>query len=490
LGNSTPVFALLMQLPFFSYFREPARFSLVAALAMAVLAAHTLDQRFALEVLAHRRRRKTLAAVGIVFCAVAAAGLALGIIFQYASGPAFDQWRDLLVAGGWDALNPLRLRVAAPMLALSATPLLILACARGRVSQRVMEWFSLLATAGLLLLIGWFQNPWLPSTALNASPVLLKEMSEDTSQFRVFSWAPRLNTYNVGVYYSEVVGYPPSIEFNEHYLRQFIPPNLGMMFGVDTPDGYEALQSRRQALLAAYIRSDRVDPARFANGEEVDAKVHLRSLPERLDLLAAINVKYLLHAFPIEDPRLEIVDEAAFRIYSHLDAVAKVYLHRVKNVLPRALVVPESVVMVGEREVLDALTEGAVDLRQGVILEENPPRLDEPRLSLGGSSAEIVDYQEERVVVKVSTDGSGFLVLMDFLMPGWTVKVDGRSEAILAGNFAGRAVPLRDAGHHIVEFSYEAPLLREGLLISGAALALLVIVPSIWSLRSRRVGAD
>jgi uncharacterized membrane protein YfhO len=64
-------------------------------------------------------------------------------------------------------------------------------------------------------------------------------------------------------------------------------------------------------------------------------------------------------------------------------------------------------------------------------------------------------------------------VLMDTPYPGWTATVEGRPEPMLEANFAGRAVPLQGPGEHLVEFSYQPPLLREGLLATLASLLVL-----------------
>jgi len=153
--------------------------------------------------------------------------------------------------------------------------------------------------------------------------------------------------------------------------------------------------------------------------------------------------------------------------------------------MPRAYVVPEAVVMPSEKDVLDALLAGRVDLRRRVILEEGPPVLEGPSLTVERSEVEVEEYRDDGVVLRVRSDGSGFLVLMDFLLPGWSVRVDGRPEVVQAGDFAGRAVPIRGAGEHRVEFSYRAPLLMEGLGVSMTSLVLLVSIPLVWRFRKR-----
>ncbi|MGI5836624.1 MAG: hypothetical protein ACOX87_09070 [Chloroflexota bacterium] len=487
LGEFTPAYGWLLQLPFFSYFREPNRLSLVSALSIAVLAAYALDRRLALDLSAQKRRYRGLVVLGWLVVVAGGVYLLLSLAFQFGKGGVFNDLHRVVEDGGLDALNLLRPRVGVAVLSLVAAPILLVACARQRITHRLLELSVLTLTVGTLFILGWVQNLWMPPTALYDPPALLQTLKSETEPFRVYSWAPRVSTYNVRAFYEGIVGYPPSREFEERYQRQFIPPNLGMLFGVQSVEWYDALHTRRQALVSDYIGSERAEWGKYEDGSWADWNLHNLSLHDRLNLLAALNVKYLTHAFQIEDDRLEMVDEVSLQIYPELPATAKVYLYRLKTAMPRAIVVPESIVMTSERQVLETMMAGDVDLRQRVILETTPPSLENPQLTAQGSSVDIVDYGDDRVVIDVRTDGSGFLVLMDFLLPGWTATVDGREEEILAGNFAGRAVPIRSAGDHRVEFSYEAPRLREGLLISLLSAGILLGVSLVTiALQSRQ----
>lgn len=482
LGKFTPAYGMLVQLPFFSYFHGPNRLSLVAALAISVLAAFVLDRKIVADLCAHKFAHRLMLVAGGVAATVSIVLILLSISLHFGKASPLSVL-EIADSQYWGSLSIFRLRSGLQVLILAATPILFLACAKGCIKHRQFEWSMLLLSALVLFSLGWFRYSWMPPDVFHATPKLNEALSKDSGKYRVFSWAPRLSTYNVRVYYDSVVGSAPSIDFNERYLRQYLPPNLNMLFGVTTPDGYEALTSRRQALTAIYMGSERLDTARFRDGSDVNSAIYGRNLSDRLNFLAVLNVGYVMHPFPVSDPRLELVDDTAVRIYPHLDAMAKVHLYRLKTAMPRAFVVPESVVMKDERQVLDALIAGSVDLRERVILEEDPRQLEGPKLTDEGTYLEIVEYLDERVVVDAHTDGSGYLVLMDFLLPGWTATVDGLPEQILAGNFAGRAVPLKGPGEHRIEFCYEAPLYRESALVSLLSQGLLLVAPFFLWLR-------
>ena len=464
LGSFTPLYGLLLQLPFFSFFRGPNRLSLVAALAISVLAAYALEWRVAEGLPRLRWRYRAVGATAVAGGLLLVAGIVLSLMFQFGRDPLSDGLRSLMVNRGWDALNLLRPRVGLAALGLVALPVLCVAVARGRLSHAAVAGSALVLTVATLFAMGWLQNRWMPPAQLYQAPALVDTLKADPDRYRVFAWAPHVMLFNLKQHFSQALGVPPPSDFEESYSRQFVPPNLGMMFGVSTQDGYEVLQTRRQALVSTYLGAERRERGVFSDGSQVSDEAMTRQLPERIRFLAAMNVRYLINAFPVANEGLALVKEVPLRIYPDRPDTTSVYLYRVEGALPRAFVVPETRLIAGERAVLEALSSGAVDLAETVILEEQAPSLSAPALSRAGSTVEISDYRGERVELKVRSDGAGFLVLMDFLLPGWSASVDGVPASVFAANFAGRAVPIPGAGDHTVIFTYETPLLREGLL--------------------------
>jgi hypothetical protein len=483
LGRYTPLYELALHLPFFSYFRVPGRFSIIAALAISVLAALALDRYLAQRLPGRGLRYRALVGTAAATTALLAAGLALSLAYHYGWSPPSSDPSALLTEGRWDAISLLRVRVALPLLALASTLWMLVAVARGRIPARVFEWSALSITAVTLFALGWLLNPWLPPSVAHAPLAFEERIKRDPELFRVFAWLPGVSGYNSKRYFTETLKRLPDPDFDMRYSREYLPPNTGMPLGMFTPDGYEVLQTRRQALVATYMGSERQDSARFSDGSAVETDVYLRSVHDRLDLLALLNVKYVTFSFPVESPRLEQLDQVKVAVYADAPHVtAMVYLYQLAGTFPRALVVPESVTAGGEAEALEMVSARAVDPRRTVVLEEAAPALDGARLAPGASEVEIEHYGNERVVLRARTDGAGYLVLMDFLLPGWTATVNGRQEEILAANFAGRAVPIRGPGEHEVVFSYEAPLLREGLVLSFASLlgmVALVLVAAV-----------
>jgi hypothetical protein len=78
-------------------------------------------------------------------------------------------------------------------------------------------------------------------------------------------------------------------------------------------------------------------------------------------------------------------------------------------------------------------------------------------------------YQPERVELDASSDRSAWLVLNDLYSAGWLASIDGASVPIIKANHLVRAIRLPAGARHVV-FSYEAPGLRLGLILSAVSL--------------------
>ena len=69
--------------------------------------------------------------------------------------------------------------------------------------------------------------------------------------------------------------------------------------------------------------------------------------------------------------------------------------------------------------------------------------------------------------------GPGTLTLRDRNMPGWSATVDGAPAPIATGLWKKVELP---EGEHVVEFRYTPPGLRQGLVLAGGALLVLLLI--------------
>jgi len=223
-------------------------------------------------------------------------------------------------------------------------------------------------------------------------------------------------------------------------------PNSGMLFGLQDVRGYETVVPRRYVELV-----DRLD------GHH---RFHFHSLFREADstLWDLLNVKYVLTNQMLEG-KWDPINQTGVHVF------------RNTNVLPRAFVVHRTAVVDGPDESLEQVMDPSFDFREEVVLEQTPSRWVEPSGEVvPGASAQIVDYQPNRVVVEVKTPADGLLVLTDTYAPGWQALVDGKSAPLYVANHAFRAVVVPD-GSHRVTFAY-----RPNSFYVGVGLSLLGLI--------------
>jgi len=145
-----------------------------------------------------------------------------------------------------------------------------------------------------------------------------------------------------------------------------------------------------------------------------------------------------------------------------------------EDALPRAYMVSR-VRMEEKSKLLDTYYDESFNPLSEVLFSE--PVNFEPSSHFDGTVQEVT-YLPNRVTVKTTQKGRGFLVLMDSYFPGWTVKVDGEDQPILRANHFYRAVQL-DSGSHTLEFEYFPEGFKMGLIVSSTISVLLMILP-LW----------
>jgi membrane protein YfhO len=254
-------------------------------------------------------------------------------------------------------------------------------------------------------------------------------------------------------------------------VRPYIKHKLAPVFDVVQPsgaDGYPAYRFKTAMRLDGRTKVNRVE---ITNVSEVASLFVYGALLEESDT----NTSVALSA-PYSD--------AWQPVYEHNDVV----ILRNQRALPRAWLVAEAEA-VKEDEALNRIRGEATkpfDPRRTVLLEVHPHEL--PALPGGPpapeSSARIVNYEPNRLVIQTSAPTATVLVLSEIFYPGWEATVDGQRVTINVADYLLRAVPL-SPGAHRVEMRYTAPAARSGAFISIATLCLLGGL-TVYSWRTRK----
>jgi hypothetical protein len=457
LGNETPLYHLLAQVPVYNYFRIPARWLLALSLSLAVLAGYGFDA------VVERRKRGSLPrwAKGLPIAGVVLT-LTLPSLFFYRqqamsairwledrvySGPATRTLQALIhqlprFPDGVQTnllarlLPPLLNPLLFFLLTFNASALLLFFFLRHRMSVR---WFQVLA-AGLvtfdLFMAGGTTIVQVQDASFYDEEPSTAFLEQNLGLYRIFSpdaqgRAPqKLLDYFPTIYHIQSMGNLPSVS-------------------VLTPRRYN---------------------------EFLDA------LRQNTRLLNLAGVKYILTG----------LDEPPDWWHNHLDRVYSaegLSIYENLDVLPRAFLVHQAEVPGSDEAILAALTGEEFDLSSSILLED-PSALDRlesldsaPPAVEGQDSVCVVDYGLNRVVIETTSSRPGFLFLSDTDFPGWQVRVDGREEPLYRADYLFRAV-LVPMGPHTVEFAFDPVPFKIGLAIALVTAATLVAV-SIATLRRR-----
>jgi len=162
------------------------------------------------------------------------------------------------------------------------------------------------------------------------------------------------------------------------------------------------------------------------------------------------------------------------------------------SALPRAF-------LVGRYEAVPDLTahrqrllDPALDLRQTVLLREDPGIEVTPIDSTSTASVRLVRFGPREIVWEVATDAPRLLVVDEVYYPaGWHATVDGQPAPILQANYLLRAVPV-PAGTHTVVMRFDPASHVWGVRIAALATLLayggVLLLLGLGWYRQRRKG--
>lgn len=101
------------------------------------------------------------------------------------------------------------------------------------------------------------------------------------------------------------------------------------------------------------------------------------------------------------------------------------------------------------------------------------------------SCLENVSWDGNVLKGNVSAENAGWIFFSVPYDAGWSVKIDGKPQALLRANASFMAAAL-SAGEHEVVLEYETPLLKEGIILSCVGVAAVVALAAVWAVSSIR----
>ncbi|MDX2139523.1 MAG: hypothetical protein SF123_15670 [Chloroflexota bacterium] len=164
------------------------------------------------------------------------------------------------------------------------------------------------------------------------------------------------------------------------------------------------------------------------------------------------------------------------------------------NVLPRAWVVGSAQFVAddiyGTEAALDIMRDSAFDPARSVVLAGSSDG--EARQTTGimpvSAAAEVISYNDERIVISVESDTPGYLLLSDAWYPGWHATINGRETPVLRANVMFRAVGIPAEQSEVV-FEYRPvwltwlPMMALSWLVVGGLTIFTTLQKPSFALR-------
>jgi hypothetical protein len=132
---------------------------------------------------------------------------------------------------------------------------------------------------------------------------------------------------------------------------------------------------------------------------------------------------------------------------------------------PRAIVVPEAVVVPSSGAIAATLDE-ELDPRSTAVLEEGSPLARDPRWDPAKAFVRLLSRVPGRLSLRANLPAEGVLVVFNSFEKGWQAEVNGTAARVLPADAAFQAIRL-PAGEHVVELRY-----RPRGLFAGVALGI------------------
>lgn len=259
--------------------------------------------------------------------------------------------------------------------------------------------------------------------------------------------------------------------FRVHQLRdprkypEIFPGSTLMPYGIQTLSGYTSMHPLNIPMIAKPYDSGSAFASRY----------------EDYNLLDLQNVKYLITGSDdsLTDSNLELVYDSEVRIYKN------------ESVMPRAFFVFKAEKASDTDEAISKLNSPSFDYRKTVLLEDADNAMlgsNELASRVNGdnySNVKIIDYQSDKIKIKVKCDAPGFLVLSDTYYPGWKGYVDEMETDVLRANGAMRAIYV-PPGLHLISFKYSPVVYKAGGILTFCGLLGGLISVLVLGLRTGR----
>jgi hypothetical protein len=195
----------------------------------------------------------------------------------------------------------------------------------------------------------------------------------------------------------------------------------------------------------------------------------------RVDMLDALNVRYVIAPAPIQWPDKRFVevdkfeDVPAFVFYRGMNT-QNLWLYRNQAFLRRAFWVTD-VISVGNAKIMESALLKTNLRRQAVIGAEDGKAARYPSLPDPKDRVDIARSEPGNLVLQLTNANRRFLVISEVWHPGWTATIDGRPLPLHQTDLALLGAWIEPGEHRLV-LAFTPSNWRLGLILSAIALAI------------------
>ncbi len=253
------------------------------------------------------------------------------------------------------------------------------------------------------------------------------------------------------------------------YGSAAIDPNLQIMQGSFTPEGYDALYIKRYGQFINGSKNGKLED----NIEHTQALVaggsgpsDLKNNQNRQRALNLLGVKYVLNkksdsaidsAFDQKMYKL-IWNDSQFQIYQNL------------QVLPRISAFGSYEIENNPKSEIEKIYSKDFDYKNMLVLEKPVPA--DFNIQKGNAEISSIKYSPTKISFNTKTDSDSLIFVSDNFYPGWKAMVDGKNVPIFVADYSFRTVPVH-AGSHDVIMYFSSDSFSLGLKVSVFSLLLL-----------------
>ena len=261
------------------------------------------------------------------------------------------------------------------------------------------------------------------------------------------------------------------------YGSGYVESNFQTYDKTYSPEGVDPIHIKRYTRLIEAGKNGKIVeelPRPDANLAPGYGSTDLRQNKYRQKLLDLLGVKFILNK-----SESEVADYGTFpdNIYKLIYHDGSYQIYENKEVLPRAFLASEYIVLTDMQKIVDKIFDSSFDLKKTLILEEDPKmKFAQDK----DSSVKIDRYANNNVLMSTSSKTNMLLFLSDTHSSEWKARVDGKEAELYRADYAFRAVSV-PTGNHSVESYYWGESFYNGLKIS--LISFLVLIVSYLVLR-------